>query len=251
MKKISSKYLSILTTVIITLGLFNSGCLNSKKFSLRQSKTERINILEEKVESLSYNMGSLTTENSELKKSLVDLETVKNQLDKEYTQIVDKQNSLEAAQTSQSEARRRLADELAETKNLLEKVKQQLTVVEQDKNSLREKLEKLEASHAEPAEAEAVAAKATADDEEKGNADENREGMTQEKQKTALVEDLLDNAIQLYRQEKFEEAITKWEKALALDPSKLEAKFNIEIAQDRIKEKQIQEDLKSSRTQRK
>ena len=75
--------------------------------------------------------------------------------------------------------------------------------------------------------------------------------MTQEKQKTALVEDLLDNAIQLYRQEKFEEAITKWEKALALDPSKLEAKFNIEIAQDRIKEKQIQEDLKSSRTQRK
>jgi len=251
MKKISSKYLSILTTVIITLGLFNSGCLNSKKFSLRQSKTERINILEEKVESLSYNMGSLTTENSELKKSLVDLETVKNQLDKEYTQIVDKQNSLEAAQTSQSEARRRLADELAETKNLLEKVKQQLTVVEQDKNSLREKLEKLEASHAEPAEAEAVAAKATADDEEKGNADENREGMTQEKQKTALVEDLLDNAIQLYRQEKFEEAIAKWEKALALDPSKLEAKFNIEIAQDRIKEKQIQEDLKSSRTQRK
>jgi len=249
MKKISSKYLSILTTVIITLGLFNSGCLNSKKFSLRQSKTERINILEEKVESLSYNIGSLTTENSELKKGLVDLETVKNQLDKEYTQIVDKQNALEAAQTSQSEARRRLADELAETKDMLEKVKQQLTVVEQDKNGLREKLEKLEASRAEPA--EAVAATTTADDKEKGIADENRDDMTQEKQKTALVEDMLDKAIQLYRQERFEEAIEKWEKALALDPSKLEAKFNIEIAQDRIKEKQVKEDLKASRTQRK
>jgi len=193
MKKISSKYLSILTTVIITLGLFNSGCLNSKKFSLRQSKTERINILEEKVESLSYNIGSLTTENSELKKGLVDLETVKNQLDKEYTQIVDKQNALEAAQTSQSEARRRLADELAETKDMLEKVKQQLTVVEQDKNGLREKLEKLEASRAEPA--EAVAATTTADDKEKGIADENRDDMTQEKQKTVLVEGAGDKTV--------------------------------------------------------
>ena len=74
---------------------------------------------------------------------------------------------------------------------------------------------------------------------------------TQEKRKISLVEDLLDKAIQLYRQEKFEEAIAKWEEVLALDPSKLEAKFNIEIAQDRIKEKQIQEDLKASRTQRK
>ena len=104
------------------------------------------------------------------------------------------------------------------------------------------------------AETDAVAAKATASEEEKGNADKSREGLIkeiQEKRKTSLVEDLLDKAIQLYRQEKFEEAIARWEEVLALDPSKLEAKFNIEIAQDRIKEKQIQEDLKSSRTQRK
>lgn len=237
MKKMSSKYWYILTTVIISLGLFNSGCLQLEKFSLGgQSKTERINILEEEVESLSNNIGSLTTENYKLKKNVVKLETAKNQLNNKYTQIKDKQIAIEAAQTSQNKIRKNLEEELAETKDLLGKVKQQLTIVENDKNNLKTKREKLGAPREKAAK------------EEKGNVGENRESLAQE---TSPVEDLLDKAIQLYREENFEEAIAKWEEVIALDPSKLEAKFNIEIAQDRIKEKQIQEDLKSSRIQRK
>ena len=243
MKKMSSKYWYILTTVIISLGLFNSGCLQLEKFSLGgQSKAERINILEEEVESLSNNIGSLTTENYELRKNVVKLETAKNQLNNKYTQIKDKQIAIEAAQTSQNKIRKNLEEELAETKDLLGKVKQQLAIVENDKNNLKTKLEKLGAPREKAAE------------EEKGNVGENRENLaqeTQETQETSPVEDLLDKAIQLYREENFEEAIAKWEEVIALDPSKLEAKFNIEIAQDRIKEKQIQEDLKSSRIQRK
>jgi tetratricopeptide (TPR) repeat protein len=253
MKKISSKYWYILTTVIISLGLFNSGCTQLEKFSFG-NKNKRINILEEKVESLSYNMGSLTTENYELKKNLSELETIKNQFNEEYTQIKNIQIAIETAQTSQNKASKRLEGELAETRTLLGKIEQQLAIVEDDKNSLKAKMEKLEASREKTAETDVVASKATVAEEEKGNAVESREGLikeTQEKRKTFLVEDLLDKAIQLYRQEKFAEAIAKWEEVLALDPSKLEAKFNIEIAQDRIKEKQIQEDLKASRTQRK
>ncbi len=78
-----------------------------------------------------------------------------------------------------------------------------------------------------------------------------REPMPAIEKPQVFADDMLDEAIQLYREENFEEAIAKWEEVIALDPSKLEAKFNIEIAQDRIKEKQIQEDLKSSRIQRK
>ncbi len=248
MKKMSSKYWYILTTVIISLGLFNSGCYQIK---FGQKKTQRINILEEEVESLTNSIGSLTSKNNELNENLVKLEIAKDQLNKEYTQIKDEQIAIEAAQASQNKVRKNLEGELAETKNLLEKVKQQLTLIENDRNNLKVKLEKLEASRGETAETEAVAAKATAADEEKGNVDEDRENLTKEEQKTSPVEDLLDKAIQLYREEDFEGAIAKWEEVLALDPSKLEAKFNIEIAQDRIKEKQIQEDLKSSRIQRK
>ncbi len=236
MKKMSSKYWYILTTVIISLGLFNSGCYQLK---FGQKKTERINILEGEVESLSNNIGSLTTENYELKKDLVKLEAARNQLNKEYTQIKDKQIAIEEAQASQNKVRENLEGELAETKDLLGKIKQQLAIVENDKNNLKAKLGKLEAPGEKVAE------------EEKDDVGEIMENLTKETQETSPAEDLLDKAIQLYREEKFEEAIAKWEEVIALDPSKLEAKFNIEIAQDRIKEKQIQEDLKSSRTQRK
>lgn len=64
---------------------------------------------------------------------------------------------------------------------------------------------------------------------------------------TVSIYDLLDEAIQLYREEEFEEAIAKWEKVLALDSSKLEAKFNIEIAQDRIEEQRIQDRINKGR----
>ena len=146
MKKISSKYWYILTTVIISLGLFNSGCTQLEKFSFG-NKTKRINILEEKVESLSEegknNMGSLTTENNELKKNLSELETIKNQLNEEYTQIKNIQIAIETAQASQNESRKHLEGELAETRNLLGEIEQQLAIVENDKNNLKAKMEKL------------------------------------------------------------------------------------------------------------
>ena len=213
------------------------------------------------MEALSNNLGSVITNNYELKKSLNKLEVANEQLNKKYVQIKDNQIAIEKAQTSQIKERNRLEEEWAEAKELLEEVEQKLTIAEfefwpkgKDKNNIKAKLERLESSHEDAAKAEAVASKATLSDEEKGKAGKSREGLMkeiQENRKTSLVEDLLDKAIQLYRQEKFEGAIAKWKEALALDPSKLEAKFNIEIAQDRIKEKQIQEDLKSSRVQRK
>ena len=73
---------------------------------------------------------------------------------------------------------------------------------------------------------------------------------TQEKRKKSLVEELLDKAIDLYRQEKYEDAIAKWNEAIALDPRRLEAKFNIEIAKDKIKDQKIKDGLKALRTQK-
>lgn len=46
---------------------------------------------------------------------------------------------------------------------------------------------------------------------------------------------LLDDALTLYREGNYKEAIDKWEKVLVIDPENLEAKFNIEIAKEKIK----------------
>ena len=125
--------------------------------------------------------------------------------------------------------------------------------MESEKNHLKTKLEILEATRETAAQTEEFVDKTANIKAEKSNVDQSRKGLikeTQEKRKSSLVEELLDKAIRLYREESFEDAIAKWEEVLALDPSKLEAKFNIEIAQDRIKEKQIQKDLESTRIQK-
>jgi chromosome segregation ATPase len=248
----------------VLVGLLNSGCLKAPKGFLRKDKSEdqvknrgskedRMTALEEKVATLSYSLGSLTTENYELKKNFRELETIKSQLNKEYTQIKDTQAALEKTQASNKTARTRLKGELAKTKVSLEKIKKQLVKMELEQNRLKAKLETLEATRKTATQSEEVTDKATNIEAEQSYTRQSRKNLikeTQENRKTTLVEGLLNKAIRLYREEHFEEAISKWEEVLALDPSKLEAKFNIEIAQDRIKEKQIQKDLEKTHIQK-
>ncbi len=259
----SSKYL-LISTLVIFIGLLNSGCFKATKSLLRKDKSEspvkshgskedRMNALEEKVATLSYSMGSLTTQNYELKKNFKELEAIKSQLNEEYTKIKDTQASLEKTQASNKTARNRLKGELAKTKVALEKNKQQLVKMASEANSLKAKLKTLELARKKAAQAEEVVDKTTNIETGSDYTRQSRKNLikeTQENRKTTLVEELLNKAIRLYREEHFEEAIAKWNEVLVLDPSKLEAKFNIEIAQDRIKEKQIQKDLEKTHIQK-
>ncbi len=251
-----SKYL-IISTLVIFIGLTSSGCFKVNKGFLRKDKSERrgskedrVNALEEKVATLSYSMGSLTTENYELRKNFRELEAVKSQLNEEYTKIKDTQAAFEKTQTSNKAARNRIRGELAKTNVALEKIKQQLAIMELEKNSLKAKLE---ATRERATKGEETVDEPANIETEKSYTGQNRKNLTkevQEKRKSSLVEELLNKAIRLYREEHFEKAIAKWKEVLALDPSKLEAKFNIEIAQDRIKEKQIQKDLEKTHIQK-
>ncbi len=261
MKAKNSKYL-LISTLIIFIGLLNSGCFKATKSFLRKdnsesqsrsSKEDRMSVLEEKVATLSYSLGSLTTENYELRKNFSELDAVKSQLSKEYTQIKDIQASLEKTQASNKTARNRLKGTLAKTKVALEKNKQKLVKMASEMNSLKAKLKTLESVRKTATQAEEAVNKTTNIETEKNYTGQSRNNLikkTQENRKTSLVEELLNKAIRLYREESFEEAISKWEEVLVLDPSKLDAKFNIEIAQDRIKEKQIQKDLEKTHIQK-
>lgn len=55
------------------------------------------------------------------------------------------------------------------------------------------------------------------------------------KQGRESLQKILDGALLLYRKGNYKEAVSKWEEALILDPNNLEAKFNIEIAKEKIK----------------
>jgi tetratricopeptide (TPR) repeat protein len=252
MVKILSKHWHVCVIVIIFLGLLNAGCsrFQFKKFTFGRKDKTNTN-LEEKVDALSNRITSLAAINYDLKKKLNELQQEKGWLNKEYIQLKNKQSAIETTQKLQNTEQNNLQKELLRTKNSLQEINKKLALVETDKNKIKTQLEKLEYIYSKSDKDTTSPATVV---EKVNDTEKSRKSLikeTQKKRKTSLVEDLLDKAIQLYRQGKFEEAIAKWKEALALDPGKLEAKFNIEIARDRIKEKEIQKELKSSLIQRK
>ncbi len=254
MFKILSKYWHVYVTVVISLGLLNAGCSQFQFKRFFFGKKDENNTLEEKVDALSDRIASLTAINYDLNKNLDELKQEKERLNKEYVELKNKQSAIESTQKLQNTEQNSLQEELLRTKNSLQEIKKKLTLVETDKNKIKTQLEELEYLYSKSTDVDKDTTSLTTVVEKVDDTERSRKSLikeTQEKRKTSLVEDLLDKAIQLYRQGKFEEAVAKWEEVLALDPSKLEAKFNIEIARDRIKEKEIQEDLKSSLIQRK
>ncbi len=122
MTKINSRYFCMVVIAIISLGLFNAGCAY---------QPERIDALEKKVDALSHSVESVKSLSPEI-----------NELKKE----VGKQRAeIEAALSSQSNASSRLEEGLSGTGNLLQEIKQDLALVEEDKNKMKARLEELEA----------------------------------------------------------------------------------------------------------
>ena len=202
MTKIYSKYFYMFTITMISLGLFNAGCTNQQK---------RTATLETKMDTLSHSVESLEPEISGLNKKL----------DEQVAEI-------EASLSAQGNASKLLEKRVSETGNLLQEIKQNLDLVEEDKGKMKVQLDEL------------------------GTQLNRLESLSKiTSAETNLTEELLDGAIILYRQQKFEEAILKWEEVLAHDPGKLEAKFYIEISKDKIKQNEIHEDLKALLIQRK
>ncbi len=202
MTRIYSKYFYMFTITMISLGLFNAGCINQSKKTVT---------LETKMDTLSHSVEGLEPEIDKLNEKL-------------DGQVAEIQTSLSA----QGDEHKLLEDRVSETGNVIQEIKQTLDIAEKDKGDIKVQLEELSTQL-------------------------NRlESLSKiSKAETNLTEELLDNGIKLYSQQKFEEAISKWEEVLARDPGKLEAKFYIEIAKDRIKQTQIHEELKALLIQRK
>ncbi len=199
------KYFCMFAITMISLGLFNAGCINQPKKTVNLEPT-----MDSRMDTLSQ--------------SVEVLEPVINKLNEKLDEQVAK---IEASLSAQDSARALLEERVSETGNLIREIKQNLVLVEEDKGSMKVQLDEL------------------------GTQLNTLESLSKKASDAAnLSEELLDDAIILYRQQKFEEAISKWEEVLARNPGKLEAKFYIEVANDRIKEKKIHEDLKELLIQR-
>ncbi len=187
---------------MISIGLFNSGCTNQLKRNVT---------LETKVDSLSKNVRDLEPQISGLKKEF-------------NAQVAE----IEASLSAQNNSHKLLEKKVSETGNFLQEIKQNIYLVEKDKDRMKVQLDEFGSQF---------------------NRLETVSKITE--RKLFLQKELLNNAVELYKQQKFKEAILKWEEVLATDPENPEAKFNIEVANDRIKQNEKDKALKTLLAQKK
>jgi len=236
MIKINPKYWQVsIIAAIIPFVMLNAGCF------LFSSTTGKLIAVEENVDFLIESMESLNATNSDFEVKLKELISENERLSEEHEGYKEIKEELLEARNSISEINQKLIalDYKLSIKDEEEKnVYRKDTIVEKAKKvekrisspkKVGKKKERVEVSKKKPAKKKPAKEKRT------------KEKLTKETQdmlKSSLVEKLFNRAKTLYRQGKYEEAIAKWERALVLDPTKIDAMFNIEVAKDRIKEKQ-------------
>lgn len=272
-----SKHLQIFTVAIVFLVLVSAGCT---EFEQRSSDyATRISTLEERVNTISINIDNVNARSNDLagklnevkrktergnlqekttetkntlqgkKQQLALTESNKSKINALEGRVGTLSNSIENLDTKSNNLARQLGEmkkgtdhsslqeELLGTKKSIQEIKQQLTLLETDKDEIKTKLGEQESLYAKSFNIINTIEEITASIKE-----------TQKKENSSHT--LSDKAIELYSAGNFEDAISYWEETLKLDPTNLEAKFNIEIAKDRLRVKEIQEDLNALRVQK-
>lgn len=251
-----AKRLQIFIVAVISLGLLSAGCTQREQNTL--DSTSSLSNSEESLGTISKSIEDLNSKNNHLTKKLDELKAEiernsnqKESLTTENTlQEIKNKLALAEADRKRINALEAKVNTLSSSFNSLNTKNRDLTmklnVLSKGAERNSSQLSGIKKIFQESEQQSTPKYKYT--DEEESRKDLIKK--TQENRKASLVEDLLDKAINLYRQEKYEDAIAKWNEAIALDPKRLEAKFNIEIAKDKINDKKIKDGLKALRTQK-
>lgn len=237
MTKKKSKYRRVFIIIAMSsLVLFNTGCFLFNR-SAPNVKRE-INVLGNKVDLIFDSMESLNETNHVLEEKLLGLMLEKEMLREEHVQITNNQLTIKSLHELQKTELGFFREELLAIRNSILEIRRDMVTFY--KLSKRKK----DVSHPKdivkgPGKVEEkptspkVAAKKTEDTEKSKN---NGKKNTQDGQKPSTVEKMYNRAKTLYRQGKYKEAIAKWEEVLEIDPTILDAMYNIEVAKERIKE---------------
>lgn len=269
MTKTSSKnwYVSIIV-VMIPFVLFNAGCSLFTTYS--QGNNDDFAALGRKVDLLFDSMAILNTSNQEIEKEYYELKLEEERLSEEHAQIKEE---LLAIKKMIQEINQKLATLDYESDNVEESISNRDDVVEKIEkdekeeekkstfslNDFIEKTQKEEKRIPGPEEdgekekissrevivkkAEKIEKKTSPPKTIDHKAERPRKikvSLTKEAReelKASIVEKLYNRGKTLYRQGRYGDAISKWERALVLDPEQLDAMYNIEVAKDRIKER--------------
>ncbi|MDN3514670.1 MAG: hypothetical protein NG747_09750 [Candidatus Brocadia sp.] len=238
----------IFTILVFGFSSLFAGCVGlSKKTSRAQE--EHLALIDQKIQELEQGISNLNSSAQNLGKRIEELSQSAVDTDANYSKI---RNTLDGL-SSQVELKDSAFETiLAEAQKNISDLERKLAEIEKAKTDLQNQLLSLQTQrprlagskieqHVETMKEEAKEMVEQGHEmikevtgEKKSEEDKEIEAIAANQEKEALQK-LLDEALILYREGSYEDAIGKWEEVLVIDPGNLEAKFNIEIAREKIK----------------
>lgn len=237
-----------LTFIAFGLSLFCVGCVELSKKS-PNAQEEHAVFIDQKVQALEKGLSDLSASAHDLRKRVEELSQKIVDADTNYSKT---QNALDGLSSRVELKDSSFETILTETQKNISGLEKKIAEIEKSKTDLQNQLLGLQTQrsrftgsrieqHTEAMKEEAkemieqgreMIKEATG--EKKSGEDKKIEAIAASQEKEVLQK-LLDQALVCYRDGHYNEAIDKWEEVLVLDPENLEAKFNIEIAKEKIK----------------
>ncbi|WKZ20434.1 MAG: hypothetical protein QY310_07660 [Candidatus Jettenia sp. CY-1] len=238
-------------TFLTLLGLSSfMGCagFSKKTIEIQKNHAERLESIDKKIQEHEQVFSSLNSFDENLEKRIEKVLQKVAHAEANYLQIHSMLKALDSKVETENTSMKNAISEAQKNISNFEKI---LSIIQEEKNDLQNQIVTLQSqiSHItteieehnkqsvslfpSPTE-QGSASNEKQTDEEKPKGDKIT-GSLVTKQEKEVLQDLLDKALALYRNENYEESLNTWEKALAIDPENLEAKLNIEIVKEKIK----------------
>lgn len=246
MKKID---FSIFLIIVGLSSLMGCAGFSKKTIEVQKNHTEHLELIDKKIQEHEQAFSDLNSSDQNLEKRIEELLQKMAHTETNYSQIHSMLNILNSKAETENISIKNTLSEVQKNISDFEKI---LSVIHDEKNDLQNQIVTLQSQ----------ISRITAEIEEHGKdvgkdnkkvtieqeGKENKEqtdgkkskgntmtGPSVTKQEKEVLQNLLDKALALYRDENYEESLNKWEEALAIDPENLEAKLNIEIAKEKMK----------------
>lgn len=224
-----------------------TGCSGAPKKS-QQVQTDQGGVIDRKIQELERALSDVNSSARDLGKHVEKLMQKTSDTDTNYTNLLDSLNKLQSKFELKDASFETI---LAETQKEIKDLEKKIAEIDKGKTDLQSQLMTLQAQRSrlmgtkieQPKESMKEAKQMMeqgremmidASSEIKPEEGQKIKAIAASQEKEALQK-LLDEALMLYRDGNYKGAIRKWEEVLVLEPENLEAKFNIEIANEKIK----------------
>ncbi len=216
----------ILIIPVLCISLVSAGCSGLSKKSSKAQQEERFVLIDKKINELQKAISNINASAQSIVRQVEELSDRTTNIGRNYTKI---DTSLEELNTRVETKDSLLETSISDTQNTINELKAKLSEIELAKEEIQNQINSLQSQKSQPV------SSAVEHQEESGEVNgETVEKTTEAQQGKAIVQGLLDEAQAIYKDGDYDDAISKWEEVLNIDPENLEAKLNIEIAKEKF-----------------